>query len=130
MMAGKHNIPKSKMHNNYRFLPDHIVCKIKQINTMRRAYTCDPALKLLNEEMTSDTHTHCTKPMDGTHWVTGTTYIFLGRPYTVYPTEHPIHSQHLYNIQQQITTKYKNIANCLTKQFTNTVKRNTEDTRI
>ena len=25
---------------------------------MRRANTCDPALKLLNEEITSDIHTH------------------------------------------------------------------------
>ena len=46
------------MHINCRFLPDHIVCKITQINNMRRANTCDPALKLPNAEMTSDLYKH------------------------------------------------------------------------
>ena len=53
LMADKHNIPKSKMHSNSRLLPDHIVCKIAK-KYIRRANTCDPALKLLNEEITSD----------------------------------------------------------------------------
>ena len=56
LMADKHNIPTGKMHNNYRLLPDHIVCKLTQGNSMRRANTCDPALKLLNEEITSNIH--------------------------------------------------------------------------
>ena len=47
MMAVKHNIPKGKMHSNCRLLPNHIVCKITQRNNIRRANTCDPALKLL-----------------------------------------------------------------------------------
>ena len=54
LMADKHNIPKGKMHSNYRLLPDHIVCKVTQRNNIRRANTCDPALKLLNAEITSD----------------------------------------------------------------------------
>ena len=54
LMANKHSIPKGKMHSNCRPLPDHIVCKITQRNSIRRANTCDPALKLLNEEITSD----------------------------------------------------------------------------
>ena len=53
LVADKHNIPKDKMHSNYRLLPNHIVCKITQRNNIRRANTCDPALKLLNEEITS-----------------------------------------------------------------------------
>ena len=53
-MADKHNIPKGKMHSNCRLLPDHIVCKITQRNNIRRAHTCYPALKLSNEEITSD----------------------------------------------------------------------------
>ena len=44
------------MHNNCRLLPDHIVCKITQRNNIRRANTCDPGLKLLNERITSDIH--------------------------------------------------------------------------
>ena len=55
-----HNIPKGKMHSNCRFLPDHIVCKITQRNNIVRANTCDPALNLLNEELTSDIHTNKT----------------------------------------------------------------------
>ena len=58
LMADKHNIPKGKTHSNCRLLPDHIVCKITQRNNIRRANTCDPALKLLNEEITSDIQKH------------------------------------------------------------------------
>ena len=58
LMADKHNISKDKMHSNCRLLPDHIVCKITQRNHIRRANTCDPALKLLNEEITSDIQKH------------------------------------------------------------------------
>ena len=53
-MADKHIIPKGKMHSNCRLLPEDLVCKITQRNNIRRANTCDPALKLLNEEITSD----------------------------------------------------------------------------
>ena len=44
--------------NTGRLLPDHIVCKITQRNNIRRANTCDPALKILNEEITSDIQKH------------------------------------------------------------------------
>ena len=54
LMADNQNIPKGKMHINCRPLPDHIVCTITQRNNMRRANACDPALKLLNEEISSD----------------------------------------------------------------------------
>ena len=57
-MADKHNIPKGKMHSNCMLLPDHIVCKITQRNNIRRANACDPALKLLNEEITFDMQKH------------------------------------------------------------------------
>ena len=43
LMADKHNIPKGKMHSNCRLLPED---------------TCDPALKLLNEEITSYIQKH------------------------------------------------------------------------
>ena len=58
LMADKHNIPKGKLNSNCMLLPDHIVCKITQRNNIRRANTCDPALKLLNEEITSDIQKH------------------------------------------------------------------------
>ena len=58
LMADKHPIPKGKMHINCRLILDHIVCKITQRNNIRRANTCDPALKLLNEEITFDIQKH------------------------------------------------------------------------
>ena len=56
-MANKHNIPKGKTNSNCRLLPDHIICKITQKN-IRRTNPCGPALKLLNEEITSDIQKH------------------------------------------------------------------------
>ena len=58
LMPNKQNIPKGKMHSNCRLLPEDIVCKITQRNNIRRANTCDPALNLLNEEITSDIQKH------------------------------------------------------------------------
>ena len=57
-MTDKHNIPKDNMHNNCRLLLDHILCKITQRNNIRRANTGNPALRLLNEEITSDIQKH------------------------------------------------------------------------
>ena len=58
LMADKHNIPNGKMHRNCSLLPEDIVCKITQRNNIRRANTGYLALKLLNEEITSDIHKH------------------------------------------------------------------------
>ena len=58
LMTDKHNIPNGKMHSNWRLLPDHIVCKITHRNNLRRTNTCDPALTLSNEEITSDIQKH------------------------------------------------------------------------
>ena len=51
LIADKLNIPKGKMHSNCRFLPEDMVCKITQRNNIKRANTCDPALKLTNKHM-------------------------------------------------------------------------------
>ena len=48
----------TKWHTNCMLLPEDIVFKITQRNNIRRANTCDPALKLLNEEITSDIQKH------------------------------------------------------------------------
>ena len=65
--------------------------QITQINNIRRAKTCDPALKLLNEAITSDTQ-HINKAYGRNTYMhignTGTTRTFYERPYTVYQTEH------------------------------------------
>ena len=46
LMADKHYIKNGMRHSNGRLLPDHIVYKITQWHNIRRANTCDPALKL------------------------------------------------------------------------------------
>ena len=102
---GRHSIPKGKMHINCMLLPEDIVCKITQINNIRRENTCDPALKLLNEEITSDIQKNANKTYGRSIWtltgITGTIRTFFGRPYTVYPIEHLHHIKHFHNIQQQ-----------------------------
>ena len=133
-MADKQNIPKGKMHSNCRLLPEYIVCKITRINNIRRANTCDPALKLLNEEVTSDIQKHkqnIWKEHLDAHWDhRHNTHTLFGRPYMVYPTEH--HHTHTLNtsitFNNKIATTPKHIANCFTKQFTNTVKHATHKT--
>ena len=100
LMADKQNIPKGKMHSNCRLLPEVIVCKITQRNNIRRANTRDPALKLLNEE------------------------IIHGLSNRAPP--HTLNTSLTFN--NKIATTPKHIANCFTKQFTNTVKHATHKT--
>ena len=93
------------MHSNFRLLPEDIVCRITQRNNIRRANTCDPALKLLNEEITSDIHKH------KQHILEGTSRCTLGsQAQHTHPLEDHTwsiqqctssHTQHLYNIQHQ-----------------------------
>ena len=103
-MADKNNIPKGKMHSNCRLLPEYIVCKLTQRNNIRRENTCDPALKLLNEEITSDLQKHkqniWQKHLDA-HWD------HRHNTHTLWKTIHglsnraPPHTKHIHNIQQQ-----------------------------
>ena len=127
LMAEKHNIPKGKMHINCRLLPDQIICRITQRNNMRRENTCDPTLKLLNEEITSDINKHkqnlWKEPLD-THWDHNRNTHILGRPYTVYSIKQLNTSITLNN---KITTTPKNIANGFTKHCQT---RNTQDEQI
>ena len=58
LISDNHNILKGKMHSKCMLLPVHIVCTITQRDNIRREHTCDPALKLLNEEITSDIQKH------------------------------------------------------------------------
>ena len=104
LMADKQNIPKGKMHSNCRLLPEDIVCKITQRNNIRRANTCDPALKLLNEEITSDIQKHkqnIWKEHLDAHWD------HRHNTHTLWKTIHglsnraPPHTKHIHNIQQQ-----------------------------
>ena len=125
LMADKQNIPKGKMHSNCRLLPKDIVCKIAQRNNIRRANTCDPALKLLNEEITSDIQKHkqnIWKEHLDAHWD------HRHNTHTLWKTIHDLSNRappHTLNtsitFNNKIATTPTHIANCFTKQFTNTV---------
>ena len=100
LMTDKHNIPKGKMHHNCRLLPEDIVCKITQRNKIRRANTCDPALKLLNEEITPTYKTQ-TKHMEGA----------LRRSLGSQAQHTHSLEDHTWSIQQSTTTHTKHIHN-------------------
>ena len=132
LMADKQNIPKGKMHSNCRLLPEDIVCKITQRNNIWRANTCDPALKLLNEEITSDIQKHkqnIWKEHLDAHWD------HRHNTHTLWKTIHGLSNRappHTLNtsitFNNKIATTPTHIANCFTKQFTNTVKHATHKT--
>ena len=117
------------MYSNCRLLPEDIVCKITQRNNIRRANTCDPALKLLNEEITSNIQKHkqnIWKEHLDAHWD------HRHNTHTLWKTIHGLSNRappHTLNtsIQQQNSTP-KHIANCFTKQFTNTQHTKQTDT--
>ena len=125
-------MPKGKMHSNCRLLLDHIVCKITQRNNIRRANTCDQALKLLNEEITSDIQKHkqnIWKEHLDAHWN------HRHNTHTLWETIHGLSGRappHTLNtsmtFDNRIATAPTHIANCFTRQFTNTVRHATHKT--
>ena len=130
LMADNHTIPKGKMHSNCRLLPEDIICQITQRNNIRRANTYDPALKLLNERITSDMQKqniwkeHLDAYWDhrhNTHTLWKTTYGLSSRA-----KPHTLNTSITFN--NKIATIPKLIANCFTNQFTNTVKHATRKT--
>ena len=117
-MVDKHNIPTGKMHGNCMLLPDHMLCKITQKDNMRRANTCDPALKLLNEEITSDMHTQ-TKHKEGAYRCTlGSQAQDTHFTKTIHGLSNRASSNTLTNLItfNNKITKPKNIANCFSKK--------------
>ena len=131
-MADKHNIPKGKIHSNCRLLADHIVCKITQRNNIRRANTCDPALKLVNEYITSDIQKHKQnqwKEHLDAHWAhRHNTHILWKTIHGLSNRAPPPTLNTSITFNNKITTTPQHIANCFTKQFTNTVKPATHKT--
>ena len=92
------------MHSNCRFLPDHIVCKITQRNNIRRANTCNPALKLLNEEITSDIQKHkqyIWKEHLDAHWDHRHNTNILCKTIPSIQQSTSTYTKHIHNIQQQ-----------------------------
>ena len=123
LMADKHNIPNGNMHRNCRLLPDHIVCKITQRNNQKSANTCDPALNLLNEKKNSDIQTHLWKKHLDVHWDhRHNTHIIWKTIHGLSNIAPPPTLNTSITSSNKTTTTPKHIANCFTKQFTNTVK--------
>ena len=84
------------MSSTSRLLPEHIVCKITQRDNIRRANPCDPALKPLNLEITSDISLHkqnLWKEHLNANWDhRHNTHTLNGRLFMVSPIEpHPPH---------------------------------------
>ena len=131
-MADKHNIPKAKMHSNCRLLTEDTVCKITQRNNISRANTWDPALNLLNEEITSDiqkrkqniSNEHIYAHWDHRH----NTHILWKTIHGVSNRAPPTTLNNSITFNNKITNTLKHIANGFTKQFTNTVKQATHKT--
>ena len=120
LMADKHNIPKGKMHNNCKLLPDHIVCQITQRTNIRRANTCDPALKLLNEEIIFDIQKHkqnIWKEHLDAHWDhrhnTHNLWKNIHRLSIIIPPS-TLNTSITFN--NKLATTPKHIANCFTKK--------------
>ena len=93
------------MHSNCRPLPEYIVCKITQRNNRRRSNTCDPALKLLNEEITSDIQKHkqnIWKEHLDAHWDHRHNTHIIWYIHTWYIQQRTsTQTKHFHNIQQQ-----------------------------
>ena len=123
LMANKHNIPKGKMHSNCRILPEDIVCKTTQRNNIRRANTCDPVLKLLIEEITSDVQKHkqnIWKEHLDAHWDRRhNTHILWKTIHGLSNRAPPTTHNTSIRFNNKITNTPKHISNCL---VTNTVK--------
>ena len=132
LLADKHNIPKGKMPSTSRLLPEHIVCKITQRDNIRRANPCDPALKPLNHEITSDISLH-EQNLWKEHLIAN--WDHRHNTHTLWKTIHglsnratPTPQNCTITFNKKIATSPKNIANCFNKQFTNTAKHNTHKT--
>ena len=131
-MADKHNIPKGNIHSNCWLLTEDIICKITQRNNIRRENTCDPALKLLNAEITSDIQKHkqnIWKEHLDAHWD------HMHNTHMLWKTIHGISNRapsltlnSSITFSNKIATTPKHIANCFPKQFINIVKHATHKT--
>ena len=128
LMADRQNIPGGKMHGNCRLLPEDIVCKVTRGNSIGRADTCDPALKLLGEEIASDMQNIWREHLDA-HWD------HRHNTHTLWKTIHGLSNRappHTLStsitFNSKMATAPTHIANCFTRRFTDTVKHATHKT--
>ena len=120
------------MHSNCKLLPEDIACKITQRNNLSRANTGDPVLKLLNEEITSDIQKHkqniWKEHLDANWDHRHNTHILWKTIHGLSNRAPPTTHNNAITFYNKITNTPKHIANCFTKQFTNTVKHTTYKT--
>ena len=120
LITDKHKIPKGKIQSNCRLSPYHIASKTTQRNNIRRVNTCDPALKLLNEEITSDIEKHkenIWKEHLNAHWDhRHNTHILWNTIRGLSNQAPPPKLNTSITLNNKITTTPKHIANCFTKQ--------------
>ena len=99
---------------------------------IRRANTCDPALKLLNEEITSDIQKHkqnIWKEHVDKHWDhRHNTHILWKTIHGLSNRAAPPTLNTSITFSNKTVTTPKHIANCFINQFTNTVKHATNKT--
>ena len=125
-MADGRNMPEGRVHGGCRLLPEDIVCGVTQGNNMGSANTCDPDLKLLNEEITSDIQKHkqnIWKEHLDAHWD------HRHNTHTLWKTMHGLSNgapPHTLSTSMafgnRMATAPTHIANCFAGQFANTVK--------
>ena len=132
LLADKHNISKGNMSNTSRMLPEHIVCNITQRDNIKRANSCDPALKPLNHEIISDIALHkqnLWKQYLNANWDhRHNTHTLWKNSHGLLNRAAPTPQNCTITFNKKIATSPKNIANCFNKQFTNTIKRSTHKT--
>ena len=117
------------MHSNCKLLPEDSM-QITQRNNIRRENTCDPALKLLNGEITSDIQKHkqnIWKEHLDAHWDHRPNTHILWKTIHGLSNRAPPHTLYTsITFNNKIATTPKHIATCFTKQFTN--KQHTKQT--
>ena len=127
LMADRQNIPEGKMHSGCRLLPGGIVCRVTRGNNIRRANPCDPALRLLGEEITSDIRKHrqnIWKEHLDAYWDHGHNIHTLWRTIHGLSGRAPPHTLNTsIAFNSGIATAPTHIANCFARQFANTVGR-------
>ena len=115
------------MHSNCRLLPED---KITQRNNIRKANTCDPVLKLLNEESISEIQKHeqnIWKEYLDAHWDhMHTTHILWKTIHGLSNRAPPSTHNNFITFNNKIANTPNHIANWFPKQFTNTVKHATQ----
>ena len=118
------------MHSNCRLSPDDIVCKITQRNNIRRENTCDSALKLLTEEITSDIQKHKQNLWKGhldAHWDhRHNTHMIWKTIHGLSNRAPPLTLNTSIEFNSKTATTPKHIVNYFTKQSTHTVTHVTE----